>query len=51
MIAALSISCSTSVIMSINYDDIIATAHNLAETKDSKFFGGLDKFCLSTDLF
>ncbi|THV55740.1 hypothetical protein BGAL_0004g00630 [Botrytis galanthina] len=43
MIAALSISCSTSVIMSMNYDDIIATAHNLAKTKDNLAYDWLNE--------
>ncbi|RAL63790.1 hypothetical protein DID88_003434 [Monilinia fructigena] len=34
MIAALSLSCSTSVMMLINYDDILATAHGLAKSRD-----------------
>ncbi|KAI9644713.1 Mediator of RNA polymerase II transcription subunit 16 [Ciborinia camelliae] len=35
MIAALSLSCSTSVTMAINYDDIVATAHNFAKAKNN----------------
>ncbi|CAD6446684.1 57a8b159-a03f-41bf-85e8-e000fc477235 [Sclerotinia trifoliorum] len=42
-IAALSISCSTSVMMAINYDDIIATAHNFAKTKDNLAYDWLNE--------
>ncbi|QSZ30359.1 hypothetical protein DSL72_004882 [Monilinia vaccinii-corymbosi] len=35
MVAALSISCSTAVMMLINYDDILATAHDLAKSRDN----------------
>ncbi|KAG4032195.1 hypothetical protein MFRU_007g01070 [Monilinia fructicola] len=41
MIAALSLSCSTSVMMSINYDDILATAHGLAKSRDNLANGWL----------
>ncbi|ESZ94032.1 hypothetical protein SBOR_5610 [Sclerotinia borealis F-4128] len=43
MIAALSLSCSTSVMMSTNYDDIVATAHNLAKSRDNLAYDWLNE--------